>query len=57
METFQKSLDSTDAGLYSPFNPRILLLVWGFPKIRGTILGVLTIRIIVYWGLYLGPLV
>ena len=28
---------------------------WGFPKIRGTILGVPLIRAIVYWGLYLGP--
>ena len=30
---------------------------WGFPKIRGTFLGVLIIRIIVYWGLYWGPLI
>ena len=29
----------------------------GFPKIRGTILGVLIIRIIVFWGLYWGPLI
>ena len=28
---------------------------WGFPKIRGTILGVPRIRIIVFWGLYWGP--
>ena len=27
---------------------------WGVPKIRGTILGVLIIRIVVYWGLYWG---
>ena len=27
----------------------------GFPKIRGTFLGVPIIRIIVYWGLYWGP--
>ena len=26
--------------------------IWGFPKIRGTILGVPIIRIIVYWGLH-----
>ena len=26
--------------------------IWGFPKIRGTILGVPIIRIIVFWGLY-----
>ena len=30
---------------------------WGFPKIRGTILGVPIIRTIVYWGLYWGPLI
>ena len=29
--------------------------IWGFPKIRGTILGVPIIRIIVFWGLYWGP--
>ena len=28
---------------------------WGFPKIRGTILGAIIIRTIVYWGLYWGP--
>ena len=28
--------------------------VWGFPKIRGTLLGIPIIRIIVYWGLYEG---
>ena len=28
------------------------ILMWGFPIIRGTILGVPIIRIIVYWGLY-----
>ena len=30
-------------------------LIWGFPKIRGTILGVPIIRIIVFGGLYWGP--
>ena len=30
---------------------------WGFPKIRGTLLGVPIIRIIVFWGLYWGPLI
>ena len=31
--------------------------IWGFPKIRGTFLGVPIIRIIVYWGpLILGKL-
>ena len=29
--------------------------MWGFPRIRGTLLGVLIIRTIVYWGLYWGP--
>ena len=29
----------------------------GFLKIRGTILGVSIIRIVVYWGLYWGPLI
>ena len=28
---------------------------WGFPKIRGTILGLLVIRTIVYWGLLGSP--
>ena len=31
------------------------LTIWGVPKIRGTILGVLTTRIIIYWGQYWGP--
>ena len=32
--------------------------IWGFPKIRGTILGVLMIiRIVVFWCLYWGPLI
>ena len=31
--------------------------MWGFPKIRGTLLGALIIRIIIYWGLYWGPLI
>ena len=29
--------------------------IWGFPKIRGTFLGVPIIRTIVFWGLYGGP--
>ena len=29
----------------------------GFPKIRGTFLEVLIIRMIVFWGLFWGPLV
>ena len=33
------------------------VLIWGFPKIRGTILRVPIIGIIVYWGLYWGPLI
>ena len=31
-------------------------IIWGVPKIRGTILGAMIIRTIVYWGLYWGPL-
>ena len=31
--------------------------MWGFPKIRGTLLGVPIIRTIVFWGLDLGPLI
>ena len=27
-------------------------IIWGFPKIRGTLLGVPIIRIILYWGLH-----
>ena len=33
------------------------LAMWGFPKIRGTLLGVPIIRTIVFWGLYWGPLI
>ena len=29
-----------------------MIPIWGFPKIRGTILGVLIIRTIIFWGLY-----
>ena len=29
--------------------------IWGFPKTRGTILGVPIIRTIVFWGLYGDP--
>ena len=34
-----------------------LLDKWGFPKIRGTYLGVPRIRIIVFQGLHRGPLI
>ena len=34
-----------------------LQCIWGFPKIGGTFLGVPIIRIIVFWGLYWGPLI
>ena len=34
-----------------------MVLIWGFPKIRGTSLGVPIIRTIVYWGLYWGTLI
>ena len=30
-------------------------VISGFPKIRGTFLGVAIIRIMVSWGLYRGP--
>ena len=30
--------------------------VWGFSKIKGTIVGVPIIRTIVFWGLYWSPL-
>ena len=30
---------------------------WRFSKIRGTFLGVPIMRIIVFWGLYWGPLI
>ena len=32
-------------------------IIWGFPKIRGTLLGVPIIRIIVFWGLHWGPII
>ena len=31
--------------------------MWGFPKIRSTLLGVPIVRTIIYWGLYWGPLI
>ena len=37
--------------------PGPALAMWGFPKIRGTFLGVPMIRILVFWGLRWGPLV
>ena len=30
------------------------LFIWGFPQIRGTILGVPTLRIVQYIGVYIG---
>ena len=33
------------------------IFIWEFPKIRGTILEVPSIRVIVFWGLYWGPLI
>ena len=29
--------------------------IWGFPKMRGTILNVLIIKTVIYWGLYWDP--
>ena len=36
--------------------PTAVIVIWGFPKIRGTFLGVPIVRTIVYWGLYWVPL-
>ena len=38
-------------------SPNKVLLIWGFPKIRGTILGVPRIRTTLFWGLYWGSLI
>ena len=35
----------------------LVVTVCGFPKIRGTFLGIPIIRTIVYWGLYWGSLI
>ena len=35
----------------------ILSSLWGFPKIKGTFLGVPIVRTVVLWGLYWGPLI
>ena len=40
---------------FKGFGFKVAKAIWGFPKIRGTILGVPIIRIIIYWGLYWGP--
>ena len=37
--------------------PKPTAVTRGFPKIRGTILGVPIIRTIAFWGLYWGPLI
>ena len=42
---------------YNTRGTTLVFYMWGFPKIRGTILGVLIIRTIVFWGLYWGPLI
>ena len=36
-------------------NDAIFGRMWGFLKIRGTLLGVPIIRTIIYWGLYWVP--
>ena len=33
-------------------NSWIIFIIWGFPIIRGTLLGLPILRIIVFWGLY-----
>ena len=46
--------------LRRPFEllPKLLKgVIWRFPRIGGTLLGVPLIRIIVFWGLYWGPLI
>ena len=40
--------------MHGDLNKTVLQHKWGFPKIRGTILGVPRIRIRIYWGLYWG---
>ena len=42
------------AGPWLARNTLLVVPIWGFPKIRGTFLGVPIIRIIVFWGLYWG---
>ena len=46
------SFEGMLSGQYEYIKP-----IWGFPKIRGTILGVPTIRTVVFWGLYWGSLI
>ena len=43
----------TDFGVIMLF----CVITWGFPKIRGTFLGVPIIRIVVFGGLCWGPLI
>ena len=47
-----KSTSEAPRGPASDFYFRAAILTWGFPIIRGTILGIPIIRTIVYWGLY-----
>ena len=37
--------------------PDLAVQIWGFPKTRGTLLGVPIIRTRVFWGLCWGPLI
>ena len=53
-ETNMETQKGTQKGPYQDYSPSKRGL-YGFPKIRGTILGVSRIRTIVYWGLYWGP--
>ena len=32
-------------------------MIWGFPKVRDTSMGVTIIRNIISWGLYWGPII
>ena len=46
---------STSFCLALPFMRFGRYAIWGLPKIRGTLLGFLVIRMIISWGLYSGP--
>ena len=37
--------------------PKYPIAIWGLPETGGTFLGVSTIRVIVFWCLYWGPLI
>ena len=51
-------VQTVDGGMRAPLRiPKTAEGIWGFPKIRGTFLGVPIIRTIIFWGgLFWGPL-